>query len=83
MASGGFAWPSAEAAIGLGANRAIRSGVNSAPVRDAIIRSGEGSTYGALDKAAERAVPYSSNLLRKRERQPTKVYITKLPVSEQ
>ncbi len=67
LASGGFVLPTAEAAGGVVLNRVLRSSANSNVVKNAIIKKGLGSNYGFLDQAAEKAVPYSSLMLKKRE----------------
>lgn len=54
--------------VGLGINRAIRSAVNSNPVRKAIIRSGTGETHGYINSLTEGAVPYSSAFSPKKEK---------------
>ena len=67
LASGGFILPTIEGAGGLVLNRALRSAANSDVVKNAIIKKGLGSNYGFLDQAAEKATPYSSLLLKKRD----------------
>lgn len=57
----------AEALAGAVANRYVRKGINSATVRNAIINSAQGANYGKLDRAVEKTVPYSSNLLENRD----------------
>lgn len=62
LAQGSFIAPSLEAAVGLAANRGLRSAINSAPVRERLINAANGADYGLLDAAANKVVPYASNL---------------------
>lgn len=48
------------------ANRLIRSAVNSNAVKNAIIRSGTGETYGSTNKLGEAVLPYSAALAKPR-----------------
>lgn len=79
LASGGFILPTAETAAGLALNRATRSAINSGAVRDAILRKAEGNTYGFLDRTGEKAIPYSSQLLKKKDN--GRLYVSRLPIA--
>lgn len=82
LASGGFILPTLEGIAGLAANRGIREAVNSDTVKNAIIRKAQGNTYGFIDKASEKAIPYSSQLLKKKNEED-RLYVgrSKLPVA--
>ncbi len=81
LASGGFVLPSLEAGAGLAVNRGIREAANSDAVKNAIIRKAQGNTYGFIDKASEKAIPYSSELLKKKNEDRLYVGRSKLPVA--
>lgn len=82
LASGGFILPTLEGVGGLALNRAVRSAANSNVVKNAMINNAQGNTYGFIDRAAEKATPYSSIALKKKE--PVRVIIdgsSRLPVA--
>jgi hypothetical protein len=62
--------------IGLTVNRLLRAAVNSNVTRRAIIRSGTGETHGIINKAGEAIQPYSSQLVKRKNK-------TGLPVALQ
>lgn len=51
-----------EGALGLAANRIIREGVNSGPVRNALIRSGSGETHGTINKLTGLSLPFAATI---------------------
>lgn len=57
VASGSGMLTGAGLATGLGVNRLLRAGANSRAVKNAIVRSGSGDTYGATNRLSEAIVP--------------------------
>lgn len=54
----------AGAGLGLAANRAIREGITSKGLKDAILRSSKGETYRKLDRLSDAIVPHSAVLMK-------------------
>lgn len=61
----GFAFADvAGAGIGLAVNRAVREGITSKGLKDAILRSSKGETYRKADRLADTIAPHSAVLLK-------------------
>lgn len=58
-----------EGAAGLALNRGLREVVNSAPIRNAIIRAGAGETHGAVNRLTSVLAPYSAALVPNKTKQ--------------
>ena len=84
-ATGGFIPGTAELAAGAVVNRALRTGINSNVVRDAIINRSSGASHGLTDDIASAIAPYTSEAFKGRPQEKNgRLYVSgKLPVRSQ